>query len=75
MREKTFSLILKVHLLLPDRLSEGEVTLRGSVQQVGPFSARYFGSWAGLLAILQETMAAAGSDEAMMTQPDQTQDP
>lgn len=62
MREKTLSFILKVHLLLPNPPSEGEVVLRGAVQQVGLGETRYFGSWEGLLQILREKMTAAGSD-------------
>lgn len=75
MRERTFSFILKVHLLLPDQPTEGEVHLRGSVQQVGLEETRYFGSWEGLLTILQERMVAARSDRTMTTQPEQPQDP
>lgn len=62
MRERTFTFVLKVRLLLPDQPSEGEVLLRGAVQPVGPDEVRYFESWEGLLAILREKVAAARSD-------------
>lgn len=71
MRERTFSFILKVHVLLPDRPLEGEALLRGSVQQVGQDETRYFGSWEGLLDILQDRVAAAGSDRGTVTPAEQ----
>lgn len=54
MRERALSFILKVHVLLRNSSSESEEVLRGSVQQVGLGETRHFGSWEGLLAILQE---------------------